>query len=71
MDIKSDIERFRKETGWSVLKLAAAAGVSKDSIYRLLRGDRRGINSTTLQRLWPFIYGDKRPAAASPTGNAA
>lgn len=64
MNIKSDLKKLLAESGWTVLRLASEAGVSKDSLYRLLRGERGGVNSTTLEKLWPFLYGDRRPAAA-------
>ena len=35
--------------------------MNKDVIYRLIRGERRGANSRTIERLWPFLYGDKQP----------
>ena len=74
MNMKQDIKTLLAEVGWSPLNLAAAAGVSKDSIYRLLNGSRKGGNSTTLEKLYPFLYGDKRPAPkpeAAPSKEAA
>jgi len=59
MNIKADIESYLKRSGWSVLRLAHEACVNKDSIYRLLKGNRKGVNSSTLEKLWPYLYGDK------------
>ena len=62
MDIKQDLERFLSDVGWDVSRLVAESGANKDSIYRLLNGTRKGVSYKTMQKLWPFIYGDRRPA---------
>lgn len=63
MNIKADIETLLAETGWNVAELVRKTGANKDSIYMLLRGDRKDISTKTLSRLWPYLYGDKRPEA--------
>jgi len=60
MNIQQDIRQFLEKTGWSAYRLANESGVNKDVIYRLVRGDRRGANSRTIERLWPFLYSDRR-----------
>lgn len=61
MDIKKDLEQFLAETGWNVPRLVAETGVNKDSIYRLLNESRKGLGCKSLEKLWPYLYGDKRP----------
>lgn len=65
MNIKHDLETFLDETGWDIPKLVIASGANKDSLYRLINGSRQGLSYKTLQKLWPFIYGDQRPEAQS------
>jgi DNA-binding Xre family transcriptional regulator len=61
MNIKADLKNVLAESGWSASRLAAAAGVSAPVVTRFLSGARAGLHSSTLEKLWPFIYGDKRP----------
>ena len=59
MDIRKDLLNFLNFSGWNPNRLAMEARVSKDVIYRLVRGERNGVNSRTLEKLWPFLYGDQ------------
>jgi hypothetical protein len=59
MDIRKDLLNFLNLSGWNPNRLAKEARVSKDVIYRLVRGERKGMNSRTLEKLWPFLYGDQ------------
>lgn len=63
MKLKKDVETMLAESGWNIPRLIAESGANKDSVYRLLNGTRDGVNSSTLEKMWPFIYGDKRPPA--------
>lgn len=63
MNIKTDIEQFLRDTGWNAHRLAQESEVAAPIITRLLSGERKGVHSKTLERLWPFLYGDKRPEA--------
>lgn len=66
MNLVEDIRRVLEESGWSATHLAKEAGVAPPIITRLLSGERKEVRSGTLQRLWPFLYGEKRPAPADP-----
>lgn len=61
MNIKQEIQNALERLGWTATKLANEAGVAPPVLTRFLSGDRDGIHSKTLEKLWPFIYGDKRP----------
>lgn len=68
--LREDIRKTLDVTGWPAAKLAKESGVPPACITRLLRGTRGGVHSTTLEKLWPFLYGPKRPDEAtweSPT----
>lgn len=74
MDIKQDILAFLEATGWNASQLAHAAKISQPVISRLLTDGasrRHGCHSSTLQKLFPFLYGDRRPTTPDPTTPAA
>jgi DNA-binding Xre family transcriptional regulator len=62
MNIKHDIQTMLTEAGWPAARLAEVAGVPAPVITRLLSGKRKGLHTSTLCKLWPYVYGDKRPA---------
>lgn len=62
MNITHDLVQFFAETKWTQTRLAKEAGIHIVSLNRLTRGHRKGCSSATLEKLWPFLYGDKRPA---------
>lgn len=65
MNLKEDFSKFFQETGWSACRLAREAGVkSVQAITRIQSGEREGLHSKNLAKLWPFLYGDKRPLPA-------
>lgn len=68
MDIPTDIREFLTVSGWTAKRLAVEAGVEPSTITRLVRGERQGVNSRTLDKLWPFLYGDRRPVPVPPAG---
>lgn len=57
MNIKKDIEKFLAANGWTASRLAQEAGVPIPVVTRLLSGERKGLHSDTVQKLWPFIHG--------------
>lgn len=61
MDIKLDIETCLERLGWTSYRLAKESKVNLSVIRRVLRGQRTGLNSATLSRLWPFLYGTAAP----------
>lgn len=63
MDIKKDIELFLKQSGWKQSELAKNANIHPVTLNRLLRGKRTGFNSVTLEKLWPFLYGEESEEA--------
>jgi len=66
MDIPADIREFLKATGWTAKRLAVEAGMEPSTITRLVRGERKGMHSSTLEKLWPFLYGERRPVPVLP-----
>jgi DNA-binding Xre family transcriptional regulator len=62
MDIKQDIKQYLEVSGWSASRLAREAGVATPVITRLMTGERKGVHSQTLSKLWPFLYGDINPS---------
>lgn len=73
------IEQFRQDVrdvvdspGMSINRLATDAGVEWAVVKRFLSAKQRtGINASTLERLWPFIYGEKRPLPEDSSHKAA
>lgn len=61
MNIKTDIENMLAESGLNLTALARLSGVNQSILSRFINGDQSGLNSKTLEKLWPYIYGDKRP----------
>ena len=61
MNLAQDFNAFFQETGWSPYRLAKAAGIKVEIITRVQKGERQGVHSKTLEKLWPFLYGDRRP----------
>lgn len=61
MNIKADLETFFRETGWTQRHLATVTGVNEVQISDYKHG-RRKPSSAVLERLWPYLYGPKRPA---------
>lgn len=63
MNIKEDIKKFLDETGWTASRLAQESGVSIPVITRLLSGERKGLHSDTVAKVWPFLHGNLHPKA--------
>jgi len=66
MNIQADIKQLLEESGWPASRLASEAGIPAPVITRFLRGDRKGMHTRTLEKLWPFLYGDRRPTPVPP-----
>jgi plasmid maintenance system antidote protein VapI len=62
MNITEDINNFLRLSGWSIHRLAKASGVDPGNLNRVVHG-KQGLNSKSVERLWPYLYGDKRPSA--------
>ncbi|MBI9080858.1 MAG: helix-turn-helix domain-containing protein [Pseudodesulfovibrio sp.] len=65
MKIRSDLKKMLFDTGWSQTHLAKRSDVSQSAISKLLSG--KAVRSDTLEKLWPFIYGDQRPTKSQAT----
>lgn len=69
---RNDVRGFLESSGWSKNKLSSLAGVDWKVINRFTEeGSSVGLNSETIEKLWPFIYGDKRPNPEQPPKEAA
>lgn len=51
MNLKIEITSFLADTGMSRNALAKRAGVSHNSISRLISGERKGVHSTTADKI--------------------
>lgn len=51
--------------GWSPTRLSKESGVRVNIITRFIKGERQEMRSGTLDRLWPFLFGDRRPTGAT------
>ena len=60
MSIQNDIKHVLAESGWTQQRLAAESGVNPCGLSKLL--NRKG-KLSIVERIWPYIYGDKRPPA--------
>ncbi|WP_424450080.1 helix-turn-helix domain-containing protein [Pseudodesulfovibrio tunisiensis] len=56
------------ESGWSQTNLARASQVPQSTISKILNGASKGIHSSTLEKLWPYLYGDQRPHSKKKSG---
>lgn len=59
MHIQTDIKKMLSESGWSQGRLAKEAGLNLSALSKFL--GRRDQGRAIAERVWPFIYGDKRP----------
>lgn len=59
MNIQTDIINFLESSGWSQAKLAKKADIHPIIISRIVRGERKGLHSSTLEKLWPFLYANE------------
>lgn len=76
MNIKADIKAYLEATGMSAAALAKQVDVAPPVITRILTGERSGCHSSTLEKLWPVLYGpgsplNPLPMVASCTENAS
>jgi DNA transposition AAA+ family ATPase len=71
MEIKADIKTLLDESGLNLSSLARMACVNQSILSRFINGDQAGLNSKTLEKLWPFVYGEKRPPALPKEDQAA
>lgn len=60
-NLRREIEELATRPGWSIAKLARESGVEQASLSRFCKGDQRSLNGANIEKVWPFIYGDKRP----------
>ena len=66
MNISTDIKNMLAKSGWTQDKLAAEAGVHPTTLSNMLKRIGTDDDKSALGRIWPYIYGDKRPPAKSP-----
>lgn len=60
--LRNDVREILAIPGMSMNKLATEAGIEWGVLKRFTaQGSSAGISFSTAEKLWPFIYGDKRP----------
>ncbi len=64
-NLRDDIRELLQVSGWPASRLAKEAGIPAVCITRLLKGTRKGLHSDNVQKLLPFLYGDRRPTGAT------
>jgi lambda repressor-like predicted transcriptional regulator len=69
--VKADIQAVVSMPGMSINRLSQDAGVEWKVLKRFLSGDGAGISASTLEKLWPYVYGDKRPTPATGTASTS
>jgi DNA-binding Xre family transcriptional regulator len=62
MNLKQDIEAALCRLNWSAWRLAKEAGVTTQTVTRILNGDREGVHSKTLAKLQPYLYPELSPS---------
>jgi len=71
MNLAQDLTIFFQDTGWSACRLAREAGIkSVQAITRVQKGERQGMHSKNLEKLLPYLYGDRRPPSLHEQGAA-
>lgn len=65
INIEKDINDFLAASGWSVSRLAKAAGIAIPIVSRLKNGRRKGLTLDTFLKLHPILYGDNPHQQAS------
>lgn len=63
MNIQTDVKIMLKESGWSQGRLAREAELNPSALSKFMGRDE---GKAIAERLWPYIYGDKRPPAKHP-----
>ncbi|MBI9113294.1 hypothetical protein [Maridesulfovibrio ferrireducens] len=61
MNLKEDLTHMLAESDWTASRLSIESGVPAPVLTRFLRGTRKGLHSSTVEKIWPFVYGEKRP----------
>ena len=62
--LRRDILAFGNLPGWSITRLARESDVEQGSLSRFVNDKLKSLNGETIEKLWPFLYGDRRPAPA-------
>ncbi|WP_425607935.1 helix-turn-helix domain-containing protein [Pseudodesulfovibrio pelocollis] len=70
MNIREDIKKMLRESGWTQGRLADESGVKQSTISKIVTGASKGGHSETLRRLWPFLYGDRHPSPVPGQGQS-
>lgn len=59
--LKQDISALVNARGISLHKLALDAGVDTASLWRFMNRENSNLNTDSLFKLWPHIYGEQTP----------
>jgi len=65
MNLRQDLTSLVRLDGWSASRLSKESGVRVNIITRFIKGERKEMRSGTLEKLWPFLYGPRRPTGAT------
>lgn len=61
LHLKQDISALVNARGISLHKLALESGVDTASLWRFMNRENANLNTDSLFKLWPHIYGEQAP----------
>ena len=64
--LRNDIRKFLEGRGISLHRLAQESGVDSSALWRFVNIDKTNLNTDSLFRLWPILYGEQRPCPVAP-----
>ena len=65
MNIQTEIHRMLAESGWTQKRLAQEAGINASALSKFMSREGESIP----ERVFPFVFGDKRPPARGKTSS--
>lgn len=66
--LRCDIRGYLAGRNISLHRLAQESGVDSASLWRFVNNDNANLNTESLFRLWPFLYGEQKPLPVTLEG---
>lgn len=57
MNLRAALEKYLKEMNMTQAEFASKSGVPQSVLSKFLSGKQPSLNSTTIEKIWPYIYG--------------